>query len=64
MRSLDGTPALRINGTDNMAFTSQHPGGAQFVFGDGSVHFLSENVSGTTLEDLAQRNDGNVVAIP
>jgi prepilin-type N-terminal cleavage/methylation domain-containing protein/prepilin-type processing-associated H-X9-DG protein len=64
MRSLDGTPALRINGTDNMAFSSQHPGGAQFVFGDGSVHFLSENVSAATLTDLAQRNDGNVVTLP
>lgn len=27
------------------AFGSQHPGGAQFAFGDGSVDFLSENMS-------------------
>lgn len=29
------------------AFHSYHTGGAQFVFGDGSVHFISENIEHT-----------------
>jgi prepilin-type N-terminal cleavage/methylation domain-containing protein len=67
IRQLTGTvsaPAYIVNGTDNMAYSSQHPGGAQFVFGDGAVHFLNENTAGATLDNLARRNDGNVVAVP
>jgi prepilin-type N-terminal cleavage/methylation domain-containing protein/prepilin-type processing-associated H-X9-DG protein len=36
---------------------SKHPGGAQFAFGDGSVHFLSQAVSQKTLAALANRSD-------
>ncbi|MCC9607348.1 DUF1559 domain-containing protein [Blastopirellula sp. JC732] len=42
-------------------FTSAHPGGAQFVYGDGSVHFVTENTNLTTLKNLANRCDGNVL---
>jgi prepilin-type N-terminal cleavage/methylation domain-containing protein/prepilin-type processing-associated H-X9-DG protein len=43
-------------------FTSNHSGGAMFVFADGSVHFLSTNTSLTTLQALATRNGGEVIA--
>ncbi|MFI4876545.1 MAG: DUF1559 domain-containing protein, partial [Blastopirellula sp. JB062] len=52
--------AMRINGTEAWAFSSQHPGGAQFVFCDGSVHFVPETVNGTTWELLAERGSGEV----
>jgi prepilin-type N-terminal cleavage/methylation domain-containing protein len=42
-------------------FRSMHVGGAQFVFVDGSVHFLSQNINYLTYQYLGGRSDGNVV---
>ena len=41
-------------------FRSRHPGGAQFLFADGSVRFLEENTSPTLLSNLSNRKDGNI----
>jgi prepilin-type N-terminal cleavage/methylation domain-containing protein len=38
-----------------------HPGGAQFVFVDGAVHFLSETIEIRTYEKLGDRLDGEWV---
>ena len=63
-------PNLPINGVGtshlNRAFSwaSFHSGGAQFVFCDGSVQFLSENLDHSAngvLANLARIDDGNVV---
>jgi prepilin-type N-terminal cleavage/methylation domain-containing protein/prepilin-type processing-associated H-X9-DG protein len=44
------------------AFGSGHPGGANFVFADGSVHFLSESTPVlTVLQPLSTRAGGEVV---
>ena len=43
------------------AFRSDHIGGTQFVFVDGSVHFISENVDARLLDGLATRNGQEVV---
>jgi prepilin-type N-terminal cleavage/methylation domain-containing protein len=58
MWALNSDPAFTINGQADQAFSSHHPGGAQFVFGDGAVHFLKQTMDGATLERLAARNDG------
>jgi prepilin-type processing-associated H-X9-DG protein len=43
-------------------FSSYHPGGCMFAFVDGSVHFLSENISQTTLATLTTRAAGDILA--
>jgi prepilin-type N-terminal cleavage/methylation domain-containing protein/prepilin-type processing-associated H-X9-DG protein len=40
---------------------SQHPGGCNFTFGDGSVRFLSENTATIVLERFAKMADSEVV---
>jgi len=45
---------------ESWAFKSFHTGGAQFLFVDGSVHFLSENLNYLTYQNLGGRSDGNI----
>jgi prepilin-type N-terminal cleavage/methylation domain-containing protein len=46
--------------SDDCAF-SWHPGGAQFVLGDGSVHFISESINIATYCNLHSINDGHPI---
>jgi type II secretory pathway pseudopilin PulG len=43
-------------------FRSQHPAGAYFLFGDGSVKFLKESINLFTYRALGTRNTGEVVS--
>jgi prepilin-type N-terminal cleavage/methylation domain-containing protein/prepilin-type processing-associated H-X9-DG protein len=52
------------NWGNNTPLRSAHPGGINALFGDGSVHFLSETVPATVLARLAARQDGQVVQLP
>jgi prepilin-type N-terminal cleavage/methylation domain-containing protein/prepilin-type processing-associated H-X9-DG protein len=53
--------AAQVNGTAPQAFSSRHPGGAQFVFCDGSVRFFRNDMDPDKLRFLAGRADGFVV---
>ena len=46
------------NSGDNIPLNSTHTGGVNSLFGDGSVHFLSDGISIATLAQLATRDDG------
>jgi prepilin-type N-terminal cleavage/methylation domain-containing protein/prepilin-type processing-associated H-X9-DG protein len=47
--------------TNNTPYTSTHTGGAQFLMGDGSVRFISENIDLGLLKSLGTRAKGEVV---
>jgi len=49
------------NWNTDMGFKSRHPGGAQFVFADGSVHFLAEEIDYVNYQRLGCRRDGQIV---
>jgi len=52
----------KVTCTDNDCnFGSQHHQGTHFIFADGSVQFISENINLTTYQNLSDRNDGNVI---
>jgi prepilin-type N-terminal cleavage/methylation domain-containing protein len=45
-------------------FKSLHPGGSQFVFGDGAVHFLPETIDHWNYQALGDRAGGKVATVP
>jgi prepilin-type processing-associated H-X9-DG protein len=44
-------------------FKSMHPGGAQFVLADGSVHFINESIDHDTYRALATRAVGDAAEL-
>jgi len=44
------------------AFRSEHPGGVQFSFVDGSIHCISDSINAVTLDALATRNGREVLS--
>jgi prepilin-type processing-associated H-X9-DG protein len=49
-------------GYTNTGFKSHHPGGANFLFVDGSVHFLKQTINMATYCALGSRAGGEVVS--
>jgi prepilin-type N-terminal cleavage/methylation domain-containing protein/prepilin-type processing-associated H-X9-DG protein len=49
------------NWNTEVGFKSAHVGGAQFLFGDGSVRFLDETIDHQTYQYLGGKSDGQIV---
>ena len=58
--SFFGGEAVAIN--QDYGPSSEHTGGAHHLLGDGSVRFISENISITIYDALASRNGGETIA--
>ena len=43
-------------------YSSRHPGGANFAFGDGSVRFLKTSIEPGMFKLLANRADGEMIS--
>jgi len=58
-----GTDGCNAQGNwqTSQGFKSLHPGGAQFVFCDGSVHFLADDIEYTTYQRLGCRRDKEAI---
>ncbi len=48
--------ALRTMLLNELQFASEHPGGAQFCYADGSVHFLNESIDFNILQAMATKD--------
>lgn len=51
------------NFNGEFGFRSLHPGGVQFLFGDGSVHFLPETIDNRTYQYLGNKSDGKTAQV-
>ena len=52
------------NGRNSHCFNSNHPGGSQFSFVDGSVRFVEDSIEVGILQALATMDGGEVAALP
>ncbi|MCA9102322.1 MAG: DUF1559 domain-containing protein [Pirellulales bacterium] len=57
-RITDGIPF------NHLPFGSYHPGGAQFLLLDGSIHFITDGVDFDTYQSLATRNGNEPATLP
>ena len=52
-------PIYQKNG--QFGFRSQHPGGANFLFGDGSIHFIKDSINMGVYQGLSTKASGEVI---
>ncbi len=71
MTGIDADPTYRLNVTPTGIDLNEwdtpgslHPGGANFMMADGSVHFISDDIDGVLYEALGTRDGGEPVTLP
>jgi prepilin-type N-terminal cleavage/methylation domain-containing protein/prepilin-type processing-associated H-X9-DG protein len=52
------------NWSTELGFKSLHPGGANFLFGDGAVRFLTQNIDHDNYQALGGKADGKPAMLP
>lgn len=57
---VDGCNAF-CNWSTELGFKSNHPGGANFALGDGSIHFITEDIDHLSYQYLGEKDDGEVI---
>ncbi len=57
-----GTGGASSGNSNFVNANSQHPGGCNFLFADGSVHFLKDSINVNTYWSIGTRGDGEVVS--
>lgn len=58
---INGNNTGGVSRGQTTGFGSMHPGGANFLLGDGSVRFLSNNIDVSTYRNLGRIADGNPI---
>ncbi|MCA9100587.1 MAG: DUF1559 domain-containing protein [Pirellulales bacterium] len=57
-----GSTGVPMNGSNELAYGSAHPGGANMLLTDGSVHMINDGIDTMTWSYLGSRADGNPVS--
>ncbi len=58
---LPSDPEVKLN---DLYFGSDHPGGANFMYADGSIHFLDDGIDFTLYQNMASKDGGEVTGPP
>jgi len=64
INSMNSTPYNGSNNANSTSFGSEHRGGANFAFGDGTIRFMSANITLGTYVSLASYNGEESVNLP
>src|SRR5579871_641613 len=62
-RAIDGSQYQQWDWPNNFCFSSGHIQGVQFVYGDGSVHYVNNNVFLSVYRAMATRAGGEAVTV-
>jgi prepilin-type processing-associated H-X9-DG protein len=57
-----GSNTAMVNMSNQVPPSSNHPGGVNVLFGDGSIHFIKDSIAMPTWRAIGTRNGGEVIS--